>query len=91
VPGNRGKGREKLVHIATAPNEMIVNIWKDVLAENGIHALLKSVDLIAYTSPMGLQYELQVLESEAIQAKEILAPFIDDTDSGSDSPPPDAG
>ncbi len=74
------KGKEPLVKIATAPNEIVANLWKDVLAENGIKCLLRSVNLVAsmYTSPITLQYEVLVLSSEAKKATDILTPFIEE-------------
>ena len=77
------KGKEPLVHITTAPNEIVANLWKAVLAENGIHCLLKSINLVAslYTSPITLQYEILVLSSDAEKAREILTPFINEEQS----------
>jgi hypothetical protein len=74
------KGKEPLVRIATAPNEMVASLWKDVLAENDIKCLMKSINLVAsmYTSPITLQYEILVLASDAEKAREILTPFIED-------------
>ncbi len=80
------RGKEPLVHIATAPNEMVANLWKDVLTENGIKCLLKSINLVTslYTSPFTLQYEVQVLASDAEKAREILTPFIEEENQNQD-------
>jgi hypothetical protein len=74
------KGKEPLVHIATAPNEIVANMWKDALAENGIKCLLKSINLVTsmYTSPYTLQFEVMVLASDAEKAKDILTPFLEE-------------
>lgn len=74
------KGKEPLVHIATAPNEIVANVWKDALAENGIKCLLKSINLVAsmYTSPYTLQFEVLVLASDAEKARETLTPFLEE-------------
>jgi len=71
---------ERLVHIATAPNEIVANMWSGILEENGIHCLLKGGGLQAamYASPLSVAYEIHVLESEADNASEILTPFLEE-------------
>jgi hypothetical protein len=73
------KGKEPLIHVATATNEIVANMWKGVLAENGINCLLKSANLVTsvYASPIANQYEVLVLASEAEKAREILTPFLE--------------
>ena len=74
------KFNEPLVYIATAPNEIVANLWNDVLAENGIKCLLRSANLITsvFASPIANQYEVLVLASDAEKAKEILTPFLEE-------------
>jgi len=74
------KFNEPLVYIATAPNEIVANMWKDALEENGIKCLLRSANLITsvYALPIANQYEVLVLASDAEKAKEILTPFLED-------------
>jgi hypothetical protein len=78
-PGS-AKGREPLVCIATAPNEMIANLWKDVLKDNGIHSLLKSTSFMdsAQYAHNVFPYQIYVLASEAEKAKEVLLPFLEE-------------
>ena len=75
---------EPLVHIATAPNEPLARMWADVLEEHGIQALLKGQNLggFAYIPSLITPYQIFVLESNAEQAKEILAPFTEDFEGG---------
>jgi hypothetical protein len=70
---------EPLVHIATAPNEIVANMWSGILEEHGIRCLLKGGELQAamYASPLSVPYEIYVLESEADNASEILTPFLE--------------
>jgi hypothetical protein len=72
--------KEPIVHIATAPNEMVANMWSEILEENGIHCLLQGGELQAamYASPLAVPYKIYVLESEAEKAKEVLEPFLED-------------
>ena len=76
------KRKEPLVFIATAPNELVANLWKDALEENGIHPLLKSVNLVTslYVSPASMKYQIHVLQQDEEKAREVLAPFLEDED-----------
>jgi hypothetical protein len=71
---------EPLVHIATAPNEPIAMMWKEILEEEGIHSIIKGEDLTAAMYiPSGLfQCRIHVLASQAEKAKQILASFLDE-------------
>ena len=68
-----------LVHIATAPNEAVANMWSGVLEEHGIRCSLKGGGLQAagYASPLAVNWESHVLESQAKEASEIFAPFLE--------------
>ena len=71
---------EPLVHIVTAPNEPLANMWAGILENEGIHSLVKSGNLKAamYMPSLLSRCEIHVLASEAEKAKEIIAPFIED-------------
>ena len=74
------KGKEPLITIATAPNEMGAEMWKDALVENAIKCLPRSINIETslYTSPFINQYEVLVLASDAEKAREILTPFLEE-------------
>ena len=74
------EGRELLVHIATAPGELVAKMWAGILDEHGIRYLLKGGGLQAsmYASPLAVNWEIHVLESQAEEASEVLAPFLED-------------
>ena len=76
------------VQVGIAPNEMVANIWKDVLAENGIQCLLKSINLVEsmYTAPITLQYQVMVMPRDEVKAREALTPFLENPDSFEDAP-----
>ena len=71
---------EPLVHIATASNEIVANMWAGILEEDGIRCMLKGGGLQAsmYASPLSVLYEIYVMESETDNASLILAPFLED-------------
>ena len=70
---------EPLIHIATAPNGMMANMWSDILLDNGIRCLLKGGNLGAawYFSPNVLSYELHVSVPDADKARQILETLIE--------------
>ena len=71
---------EPLVHIATAPNEPIAQMWAGILEDNNVPCMVKGGDLGAsmYIPQFQLQQQIWVLESDAERAKEILAPFTEE-------------
>ena len=66
---------EPIVHIATAPNELVAKMWSGILEEHGIRCLLKGGGLQAamYASPLAVNWNVYVLESQAEKASEVLA------------------
>ncbi len=85
-PKSKSKSdKDPLVHIATAPNEPIAMMWREVLEEEGIHSLIKGEDLSAtmYIPPGLFQCRIYVLDSQAEKAKDILTPFISDGEASS--------
>ncbi len=76
------------VQIAVASNEMIAHIWKDVLEQNSIPCLLKSINLVTsmYTAPITLQYQVMVMPVNAEKARELLAPFLENPDQEEQDP-----
>ena len=71
---------EPLVYIATAPNEPVAMMWAEILENEGIHPLVKSGELQAamYMPSLLSRCEIHVIDSQAEEAKEILAPFLED-------------
>ncbi|MBN2240289.1 MAG: DUF2007 domain-containing protein [Dehalococcoidales bacterium] len=64
----------KLVHVATAPNEIEAQLWKGILEDEGIRSMVKvSESTNLYLSPLMLRHEIYVLEDDEETAKEILA------------------
>jgi hypothetical protein len=69
-----GRSHEPLVHIATAPDEVLASLWKGILEEEGIPSLIRRSDLTAamYVLPGNTRCEIHVLASEAQRARDIL-------------------
>ena len=75
-PSKHKLRNEPLVHIATAPNEVVARMWAEILKDEGIHCLIKmgtaAGDFLSLFTRMGVPVEIHVLASEAQKAKEIL-------------------
>jgi hypothetical protein len=71
-----GNERGSLVHAATAPNEVVAQMWAEILEDEGIHCSMKmgriAGDFLSLFTKMGVPVEIHVLASEAQRAKEIL-------------------
>jgi hypothetical protein len=71
-----GNKRESLVHAATAPNEVVAQMWAEILEDEGIHCSMKmgriAGDFLSLFTKMGVPVEIHVLASESQRAKEIL-------------------
>lgn len=70
---------EPLVHVATAPNEVVANMWSGILKEHGIRCVLKGANLRAamYYFTYNMTCQIHVSASQAERAKEILTPFLE--------------
>ncbi|MBM4445619.1 MAG: zinc-ribbon domain-containing protein [Chloroflexi bacterium] len=75
-----GRGREPLVYVATAPDEVLASLWKGILEEEGIPSLIRRSDLTAamYVLPGNTRCEIHVLASEAQRARDILDSLRED-------------
>jgi hypothetical protein len=73
-PAKRGKAGDSLVHIADAPNELVGQMWAEVLKEHGIRCLTKGGKApgdMSGNSPCSA-CEMYVLASEAQRARKTL-------------------
>ena len=71
---------ERLVSVATAPNEPIAHLWADALREGGIRVLVRAVGpgIGAWGSTFSLEHDLSVRAADAERARELLAGLGDD-------------
>jgi len=70
----------QLTKIASAPNAVIAEMWKELLDNEGIPALLRmSGPLTAYVT-FASGYDLLVLSANAEEARELLAAFNENVD-----------
>jgi hypothetical protein len=73
--------RDPIVVAAHAPNEIIAGLWASVLRDEGIQVMVKSEGPgMAYFSTLGNLHALYVLESQADEARAIIAELEEDVD-----------
>lgn len=80
LPSKKNMSQDPLVLVVKAPNEPIAVMWQGILENEGIHSVVNSQDMKAamYVLPLITSCQIYVLASQAGQAKEILAPFINE-------------
>ena len=68
-------GREPIVHLATAPNEPVAEMWLDELRRAGIRALAKALGpgFGAFGTSVPLEHALYVAAPDLESARRILA------------------
>jgi hypothetical protein len=73
-----GKRRNPVVYLATAPNEPIAYMWAGILADQGVHCLVKRglLSSAPYVYSQNLPCEIHVLASKLRKASEVLEPFL---------------
>ena len=71
---------KQLTRIASAPNAVIAEMWKELLDNEGIPALIRmSGPLTAYVT-FATAYDILVLPANAEEARELLAAFNENDD-----------
>lgn len=70
---NSSRSDERLVQVATAPNEIMAELWSGALESEGIRVLTRPLGPGgAYFTTFVTQHALLVLESDAVRAAEVL-------------------
>lgn len=69
---------ERLVRIGSAPNQMVAEMWRDLLAQEGIPAVVQTSDGYAYVGPFS-PCSLLTVAYQADRARAVLASLADDT------------
>jgi|WetSurMetagenome_2_1015567.scaffolds.fasta_scaffold552647_1 hypothetical protein len=74
--------KKDLAFVARAPNEPIAQMWAGILENEGIHSVIKCQELTAamYISSSASPCDIFVLPEQSETAKEILLPFVEDSE-----------
>ncbi|CAA9590237.1 MAG: hypothetical protein AVDCRST_MAG18-4921 [uncultured Thermomicrobiales bacterium] len=65
----------QLTRIASAPNAVIAEMWKELLGNEGIPALIRMAGPLTGYVTFASAHDLLVLASDAEEARELLAAF----------------
>ncbi len=63
---------EKWKHLATAPNQITAEMWRDLLVEEGIPALVAPQDAVSFMGVSALPCRIMVPEEKLDEAATIL-------------------
>jgi hypothetical protein len=89
----RRGGQEPLVKIASAANQALAEMWKELLKNNGIPSLARIAGPLTAYASFTSPHDILVLASDAEQARRILAAFNENerdlAPSGVDDPDED--
>lgn len=75
----RDQGRQ-LTRIASAPNAVIAEMWKELLDNEGIPALIRMAGPLTAYVTFASAYDILVLAANAAEARELLAAFNENED-----------
>ncbi|MDO8579014.1 MAG: hypothetical protein Q7R50_07550 [Dehalococcoidales bacterium] len=84
-----GKNKDPLVHVATAPNEIIAGMWADILEQNGIHVLIKRIPRNYFNYGVPATDDLCEIYSPASKAQEAEQILSSLNEAGDTEKPPD--
>lgn len=73
-----------IVHVGTAPNEIVADLWRQVLRDEGVIALVKPTGLgHAYISNSLNPHQVYARTDQADLAREVIASLSEDVDDDS--------
>ncbi len=73
-----GRGDEALVRVASAGNQALGEMWREVLANNGIPCLLRIAGPLTGYASFGSPHDLFVRAADADRARAFLAAYNED-------------
>jgi hypothetical protein len=70
--------------LTTAPDQLTAEIWKDILTQNGVPAMLNPQDAISFMGVSSFPCRIMVASGYRKQAQEILASLQPEAEEGAD-------
>ncbi len=62
----------KWVHLATAPDQLVAEMWRDILTQNGVPALIRAGDTSTFLGVSAYPCRLMVDEPHLQTARQVL-------------------
>jgi hypothetical protein len=75
---------EKWLLLTTAPDQLTAEIWKDILLQQDIPAMLNPADAISFMGVSSLPCRIMVASGYRKRAQEILASLQPEAEEGAD-------
>lgn len=81
---------DPIVYLATVGNQPLAQMWAELLADEGVRAMLKPLGpgMGAWASTATFEHELYVLQSQLDQAKAIVRQLEADSEADANGAPP---
>ena len=73
----------KWVYLTTAPDQTIAEMWRGLLNEEGISAMVRPSDAVSFLGVSPYPCRLMVPEEEIEKAREVLEPLLDEEETTS--------
>ena len=61
------------VPVATAPHQMLAEIWRDLLEDEGVNAIVRVADTSSFLGVSNMPVRLMVPEDQIEQARQVLS------------------
>ena len=75
MPAGDGSAGQRLVPLATAPNQIVAELWISALRDDGVSALMDARDTMSFLGVSNRPVRLLVQESRLADATAILNDF----------------
>ncbi len=84
------ESEDLIVYLATVGNEPLARMWAEILAGEGVRAMVKPLGpgMGAWGSTATFEHEIYVLRSQLALAQAVVSQLEADAESGSDGLPP---
>ncbi len=69
------------VYLTTAPNELVAQMWRDLLVDAGIPALVEARGYVSYLGASPVPCRIQVFEGREQEALEVLQEYLTPADA----------
>ena len=66
----------KRVHLTTAPDQLVAEMWRDLLRDQGVSAIIRPGDVSSFMGVSAYPCRILVQQDEHERAKEILGAHL---------------
>ncbi|MDO8670861.1 MAG: DUF2007 domain-containing protein [Dehalococcoidia bacterium] len=77
---------DDLVYLATAPNQIVAEMWQDMLGQSGVPAMLQPADAVSFYGVSAQPVRLMVAQENVDAARSLLEGWDEDDAAGDEGP-----